>query len=47
MEINNELFNFIWNSRGRPVKREVLYKNRDEGGLGLLNMCNKAKSIFY
>ena len=44
--INQVIFNFIWGSDGRPLKREVLYNKKENGGLGLLDIDQKAKSIF-
>ena len=44
--INGEIFTFIWGSAANPIKREVLYNKRVNGGLGLLNVYQKAKSIF-
>ena len=44
--INTEIFKFIWNSNSNPIKREVINRNKDKGGLGLLNIYYKAKSIF-
>ena len=44
--INGEIFTFIWGSAANPIKREVLYNKRANGGLGLLNVYQKAKSIF-
>ena len=45
--INTEIFCYIWGSyNSKPIKREVLYKSKDKGGLGLLNILKKSKSIF-
>ena len=44
--INTEIFNYIWNSKANPVKREILYRSKDKGGIGLLNIHSKSKSIF-
>ena len=44
--IDTEIFQFIWNSKSNPVKREVLNRDKDSGGIGLINMFYKAKSIF-
>ena len=43
--INGEIFRFLWGSQTNPIKREVLYNNRKNGGLGLLNIYQKSKSI--
>ena len=45
-QINYNIFNYIWNSKTNPLKRDTLYKKKDEGGIGLLNIHTKAKSIF-
>ena len=44
--INKEIFCFIWGSYTNPIKREVLYNKKWNGGLGLLSIYHKAKSIF-
>ena len=44
--INTEIFKFIWNNNSNPIKRKVLNKAKDKGGLGLLNIFHKANSIF-
>ena len=44
--IENVIFPFIWKSKSNPLKRDVLYNNKDAGGLNLLNVFFKAKSIF-
>ena len=44
--IKTEIFNYIWNSKANPVKREILYRSKDKGGIGLLNIHSKSKSIF-
>ena len=45
-EINISVFKYIWNSNTNPLKRDELYKKRNEGGLGLINIHIKAQSIF-
>ena len=45
-EINTNIFKYIWNSNTNPLKRDELYKKRNEGGLGLINIHIKAQSIF-
>ena len=32
--INKEIFNFIWGSKANPIKIEVLYNKKENGGLG-------------
>ena len=48
-DINLHIFRYIWNSYGRKplerLERNVLYKRKEEGGIGLLNIHMKAKSI--
>ena len=45
MLINKEIFSFLWGSQTNPIKRDVLYNKRMSGGLGLLNIYQKSKSI--
>ena len=44
--INKEIFTFLWGSNSNPIKRIVIYNKKGNGGLGLLNIFQKAKSIF-
>ena len=45
--INKEIYKFLWNHyKTNPIKREVLNKDKLQGGIGLLNVFFKAKSIF-
>ena len=44
--INKEIFQFIWGSGSNPIKREILYNKKENGGIGLLDIYQKAKSIF-
>ena len=44
--INKEIFQFLWGSTSNPLKREVIYNKRENGGLVLLDIYQKAKSIF-
>ena len=44
--INKVIFPFIWGSNADPIKRVILYNKKSNGGLGLLNIHQKAKSIF-
>ena len=44
--INKEIFQFLWESKYNPIKREVLYQNKYEGGLGISCVFLKAQSIF-
>ena len=43
--INREIFHFLWGSYANPIKREVLYNTKSKGGIGLLNIDQKSKSI--
>ena len=43
--INQEIFQFIWGSKANPIKRETLYNNKLNGGLGLVNISQKCKCI--
>ena len=43
--INKEICKFIWNSNVNPIKREVICKKKNQGGLGLLDVFHKARSI--
>ena len=44
--INTEIFKFIWGSNRDPIKRDVLCNLKEHGGIGLINIFTKAKSIF-
>ena len=44
--INKEIFKYIWNSNANPIKREVIYMSKGRGGMGLLDIHVKSKSIF-
>ena len=44
--INKEIFHFVWGSHTNPIKRDVLYNKKCNGGIGLLNIHQKSKSIF-
>ena len=45
MLINREIFYFIWGSYSNPLKRDVLYNHKSNGGIGLINIFQKSKSI--
>ena len=36
--ISKEFFQFLWQSNYNPIKREVLYQSKDDGGLGIFNV---------
>lgn len=44
--INNIIIPYIWNSLGNPLKRLVLYREKDDGGINLLNVYAKALSNY-
>ena len=44
--INSHIFPYIWNSKLNPLKRDILYNKKDAGGINLLNVFYKAKSIY-
>ena len=43
--INREIFHFIWGSYSNPLKRDILYNDKINGGIGLLDIVKKSKSI--
>ena len=45
-QIESEFLNFIWKVNYRPIKRDILYNPKTSGGLGLINIEAKSKSIF-
>ena len=44
--INKDVYKFIWNSNSEFLSRETLCNSKDNGGIGLINIFLKAKSIF-
>ena len=44
--INKVIFHFIWNSKGNHINRDTLCRSKLDGGIGLINIDLKAKSIF-
>ena len=44
--INKELFGFIWKRNYDPIKRDVLCNPKLNGGIGIIDIFYKAKSIF-
>ena len=44
--LNSLIFPYIWNSKINPLKRDVLYNKKDDGGINILNVFCKAKSIY-
>lgn len=45
VQINKEIFHFLWGSYANPLKRDILYNKKVNGGIGLLNIYQKSKSI--
>ena len=44
--INREIFYFVWGSyHYNPLKRDILYNSKNNGGIGLINIAQKSKSI--
>ena len=44
-KINKEIFEYIWGIKNNPVKRNTLTLPKEKGGLGVINIAFKAKSI--
>ena len=44
-QINKVLFQYIWSGRYEPVKRTVLCRAKDEGGLAVINCSLKSKTL--
>ena len=44
--INTEIFGFIWKKNYDPIKRNVLCNPKLNGGIGIIDIFYKAKSIF-
>ena len=44
--INKEIYKFLWNSNTEFLSRDTVCNTKDNGGLGLINIVLKAKSIF-
>ena len=46
-KINTEIYTFIWGGENRkPLQRDILCNPKEEGGIGLINIFTKARSIF-
>ena len=43
--VNKVLFLYIWGGRYEPVKRSVLYRAKDQGGLAVINCLLKSKTL--
>ena len=44
--IEKDFLNFIWKINYRPIKKDVICNRKELGGLGLINIELKSKSIF-
>lgn len=44
-KINSMLFDFLWNGKREKIKRTTLIGNREEGGLGMIDIETYMKSI--
>ena len=45
-QITTEIISFIWKPNYNPISRNVLYNPKIKGGIGLIDVLLKAKSIF-
>ena len=43
--INKEIFPYLWNSNYNPIRRDVLFQSKLNGGLDVKNVFFKAQSI--
>ena len=43
--ITKEIFEYLWQSKLNPIKRDVVYQSKSKGGLGIFNVFLKAKCI--
>ena len=43
--LKEKIFEYLWQSKLNPIKREVVYQSKTNGGLDILNVYLKAKSI--
>ena len=44
--INKIIFCYIWNSVVEPLKRQIIYREKENGGINLLNVYTKALSNY-
>ena len=44
--INKIIFCYIWNSVVEPLKRQIMYREKENGGINLLNVYTKALSNY-
>ena len=45
-KIVTEIISFIWKPNYNPISRDILYNHKLNGGIGLINVFRKAKSIY-
>ena len=46
LRLNSAIFTFIWKGAHKnPLKREVLYRRKNQGGLGLLEIASQALAL--
>ena len=43
--IQKEIFEYLWQSKANPIKREVVYQSKTKGGLGIFNVFLKTQCI--
>ena len=43
--LTTEIFNYLWQSKLNPIKRDAVYQIKSKGGLGIFNVFLKAKCI--
>ena len=44
-EIEQIIFDFIWNGKKDKIKRQILYYSKEKGGLGVPNIYIKNKAL--
>ena len=44
-QINKIIFQYIWGGRYEPIKRNIVFRTKSEGGLGIINCFLKAKTL--
>ena len=43
--IHKEIFEYLWQSKGNPIKRDVIHQDTINGGLGIYNVLIKSECI--
>ena len=43
--VHKAMFAFVWNNKPDQIKRDILFKNTEDGGLGLKNLPLMFKSL--